>query len=522
MTKFSSKAAVASPVRSSPGRASTHEGGRGFRRSAKAELFLLAVSNMVSEDSFYEGSRERDERFRTLVRAVTLEDPSWVARFVPYLRGVMNMRSAAVVMAAEYALTLRTAPDPVRAQAPSVRSVISAAMLRADEPGEFIGYWKLRTGRVTLPGGVQRGVADAVARLFTEYAALKYDGKGRGIRLGDVIELAHPSAQTPAQGQLYQYLLDRRHHPDEIRADLDQLPMIRANLALDNIPAQQRRSFLGGADAPAKLKDAGVTWEELSGWVGGPMDEQTWRAVLPSMGFMARLRNLRNFDQAGLSDADVAPVVRMLSSRPSVARSRQLPFRFLAASRAASASRWAQPLEQALNLSLANVPALPGRTLVLVDRSGSMWAPLSQRSDLIRADAAAIFGTALAVRAEQADLVQFGFKSHQVAFTKGRSVLRVLEEFEELGGTYTAEALRKHYAGHDRVVVVTDEQVAHGQDVDRAVPPHVPMYTWNLAGYRVGHAPSGNANRHVFGGLSDAAFAMIPLLEVGRSQDWPF
>ncbi|MFJ8449707.1 hypothetical protein [[Kitasatospora] papulosa] len=35
--------------------------------------------------------------------------------------------------------------------------------------------------------------------------------------------------------------------------------------------------------------------------------------------------------------------------------------------------RWAAPLEQALGYSPADVPTLPGRTLVLVDRSDSMW-----------------------------------------------------------------------------------------------------------------------------------------------------
>lgn len=34
--------------------------------------------------------------------------------------------------------------------------------------------------------------------------------------------------------------------------------------------------------------------------------------------------------------------------------------------------------------------------------------------------------------------------------------------------------------------------------------------------------PSGTAGRHTFGGLSDAAFRMVPLLEAGRNADWPW
>ncbi|GLY31327.1 TROVE domain-containing protein [Kineosporia sp. NBRC 101731] len=526
MGKFSirsaGRAAVASPVKSDGRRGATHEGGRGYGRDAKSELYLLAVTNMVSENTFYEAASDRDQRFRALVHAVTLEDPSWIARFVPYLRDGMNLRSASVVMAAEYALALRGAPESTRAQAPSVRTVIGAALRRTDEPGEFIGYWKLRTGKVTLPGGVQRGVGDAVARLFSEYGALKYDGRSHGVRLGDVIELTHPRAGSAAQGDLYTYLLDRRHHPDEVRAGLGRLPMITANRALDEMPQEQRAAFLREPGAPARLTEAGFTWEELSGWLNGPMDAAAWGAVLPSMGFMARLRNLRNFDKAGLTDAAVAPVIAMLSDPVKVARSRQFPFRFLAAYRAAPSLRWAYPLEQAVNHSLAAVPSLPGRTLILIDRSGSMWAPLSARSDLNRADAAAIFGTALAARAQDATLVQFGTTSQVVARKKGESVMKVLDRFGDLGGTNTASALRERYAQHDRVVIVTDEQVSQGQNVDAAVPPQVPLYTWNLAGYQAGHTPSGHANRHTFGGLTDAAFRMIPLIEAGKSADWPF
>ena len=74
-------------------------------------------------------------------------------------------------------------------------------------------------------------------------------------------------------------------------------------------------------------------------------------------------------------------------------------------------------------------------------------------------------------------------------------------------------------------MLVTDEQAWSGRsgaDPVGAVPADVPVYTWNLAGYRFGHGPSGVGRRHTFGGLTDAGFAMIPLLEAGRSGGWPF
>ena len=111
---------------------------------------------------------------------------------------------------------------------------------------------------------------------------------------------------------------------------------------------------------------------------------------------------------------------------------------------------------------------------------------------------------------------------------RGESLLRAIERWKAggfflNGGTDTGAAVRRHFAKHDRVVIVTDEQATWaGGDVDTAVPPTVPVYTWNLAGYRRGHAPSGSGNRHTFGGLTDQAFRMIPLLEAGRNAAWPW
>lgn len=156
-----------------------------------------------------------------------------------------------------------------------------------------------------------------------------------------------------------------------------------------------------------------------------------------------------------------------------------------------------------------------------------MFDGVSAKSGLSRADTAALFGTALALRSEHADLVEFGTHSQPVQFRGAESVLRVISRFTSMGGTNTAGAVQLHYREgfHSRVVIVTDEQAwggYYGAEPASYVPAHVPVYTWNLAGYRHGHGPSGTGNRHVFGGLADASFRMIPLLETGHDAKWPW
>ncbi|NMO34181.1 TROVE domain-containing protein [Streptomyces sp. GMY01] len=525
MARFNTKTArprSASPVATTGRALRTYEGGRGHERDARSELFLLAVSNLVSQQTFYESAGDRDDRFARLVRELAVADPSWTAGLLGWLRGEGNMRTASLVGAAEYVRARLTAGAT---DGPTGRQVVASVLQRSDEPGELLAYWTAAYGR-NVPKPVKRGIADAVRRLYHPKSLLKYDTASKGYRFGDILNLVHasPDPAKPWQGELFRYALDRRHHPDTAVPPAA-LPLLTAHRELMALPVERRRAVVTGPGGAERLAAAGMTWEALAGWLQGPMDKAAWEAVIPSMGSMALVRNLRNFDEAGVSDEVAARVAAKISDPAEVARSRQFPFRYLAAYQHAPSLRWAYPLEQALGHSLANVPALPGRTLVLVDRSGSMfWSRVSERSQLTRADAAAVFGAALALRAADADLVQFGSTSAAVEFRRGESVLKVLERFGDLGGTDTTEAVRRHYRGHDRVLIVTDEQYSahrHG-DPTAQIPDRVPVYTWNLEGYRAGHGPSGTGNRHTFGGLSDSAFRMVSLLESARDADWPW
>lgn len=506
-----------SPVVSTGPTGRTYEGAPGWAREAKSELFLLAVTSMAGEDTIYESAGERDARLAGLAGRAAVDDVDWLIRLVTWVRDTAHLRSVAVAMAAE-GVAARLAAGEHGGN----RQLVAAALRRPDEPGELVAYWLARHGRA-LPKPVKRGTADAVRLLYTERAVAKYDTPTAAVRFGDVLELTHPAPSAAWQGDLFAHAISRRHgRGPELPASL---PVLRAREQLLAEPHDARRDVLLASDGVQRLQAAGMTWESVAGWLGGPLDAQVWERLVGVMGYMALLRNLRNLDQAGVGDDVAQRVSAHLADPDEVARSRQLPLRFLSAYRSAPSLRWAPALEAALQLSLRNVPALPGRTLVLIDRSGSMFGPLSARSKVTAADAAALFGAALAARAQSADLVQFGTGSAVVRPRPAESLLRVLEGFGNLGGTETAAAVRRHYRRHDRVLIVTDEQAWggwRGQEPTAAVPAHVPVYTWNVAGYRFGHGPSGAANRHTFGGLSDGAFVAVPLLERGHDAPWPF
>lgn len=537
---------VGSPIRAErkpSGR--SHEGGVGYAREEKSELFLLAVSSFYGEDTFYEKAKDGGNRYARLIRAVAVKDPDWTSKFLKWLRNDANMRTAAIVGAAEYAVARRAATQAWSQKNPeiTVRKVVASVLQRADEPGEFIAYWRANV-QASLPSGVQRGIADAVLRLYTEYSYLKWDSTRDAYRFADVLNLIHAGdmagsyikGKVPWKGAWQKdlfWLIQERAYGRSPELP-DSLLMLAKNQHLRSLT--DSRAWLD----PMILRDAGMNWEDVLSAMGSKISKRDlWTALAPSMGVMALIRNLRNMDEAGVSDEVAEAVGRVISDPEQVAKSKQLPLRYLAAYRAVKHSlRWSHPLEKALQLSLSNVPLVGGRTLILVDTSTSMRAPFSKDGTVARWDAAVLFALALAERCEFPEVVSFSSSAYYWGDKRGantkvfarkpsEALLAGISRWERDGyflggGTDTALALRQHYKDHDRAVIVTDEQ--EGVDpieVSKSMRQDRPLHTINLAGYAKGHAPSTGL-RFTFGGLTDQTFLALSLAEAGAQARWPW
>jgi hypothetical protein len=257
---------------------------------------------------------------------------------------------------------------------------------------------------------------------------------------------------------------------------------------------------------------------------------------------MALIRNLRNFDEAGIDDETAAKLAARIADPAQVARSRQYPYRFYSAYENAPSLRWGHALDQALTHSLGNIPVLPGRTLVLIDTSASMESKMSGKSTMSLVTAAAIFGLAWKLK-NVANVDVYGFADGQFVVDSvkpGASLLKSVEIFTDLigrvgHGTHIEHAVRSTYKNHDRVIILTDMQTfptgtrsmySYGYgtgDVSSAVPARIPVYAFNVAGYSNTAMPvvPGN-NRYELGGLTDRMFELPKLLESGVRGVWPW
>ena len=493
----------------------THEGGMGYLRSPRKELFLQAVTEMA-EDTYYESASARQTRMAENVRIVVAEAGGWewLCNFATWLRRDAGMRSASVMVAAE--TVAASGSRLANAQGLTPRELTSVVCFRADEPAEMLGYWLTNHGR-QIPSPLKRGIADAAVRLYNERNALKYDGQSRSIRMGDVIELTHPTPKNPEQSALFKFLIDRRHNRDDL--DLNQLPMAHKDYFLMKLNEEDRlRAFEQGV-----CQEAGWSWERVAGWLPGGLTAQAWETMIPSMGYMALLRNLRNFDQAVISKEAKNFVKAKLANPEEVARSMQFPYRFFSAWQATGSMTWGSVLEEAMELSTNNIPEFGGRTLILVDTSGSMQSSVGgAHSQAMRCDVAALFGAALASKnMGRVDLAIYAITSAPFFIQPGSSILRVVEAMKgRIGsvghGTNTWQSVYDQYKDHDRVIVLTDEQ-SH----DSGLNPGCFMHFINLAGYKVG---TGYPNGQTFsyGGFTDSMFRLLPILEAGVSERWPW
>jgi 60 kDa SS-A/Ro ribonucleoprotein len=398
----------------------THEGAPARNISVELQLRRSVLACMLWEDQFYESGIEIAKRISALVPKVSAEK---VAALAVEARERMNLRHAPLLLVREMARH--------QTHRHLVGETLARVIQRADELAEFVAiYWK--DGKQPLSGQVKKGLAAAFTK-FDAYALAKYDRAGQ-VKLRDVLFLSHAKPKDAAQAALWKQLVEGTLMvPDTWEAALSATGQSRAG------------------------------------------KREVWERLLREnkLGALALLRNLRNMKQAGV---DETPILLALANMNT---SRVLPFRFLAAAR--HVPQWEEDLELAMLKSLASQPKLRGKTVLLVDVSGSMDAALSRKSEMQRTDAANGLAVLLREVAEQVSVYTFSDQLVQVPARRGFALRDAIAHSQAHSGTYLGRALTELNESYDRLIVITDEQ-SH----DRVPNPRGNGYVINVASYKNG------------------------------------
>lgn len=373
----------------------THEGAPAVPpRSDLAALRRTVASCLLWENEFYEDGIAIGDRIAALAARV---DPMELAALAVEARTRMKLRHAPLWLL----IALMKADTAGKVD---VAGTVADVIRRADEMGELIAlYWK--DGRRPLPAAMKRGLARAFGK-FDAYQLAKYNRRGTAVSLKDILRLVHPKPADEAQAAMWKQVID------------------------------------GSLAAPD-------TWEVALS--GGADKKETFERLLGEgrLGYLALLRNLRNMAESLVDPDLVRDAILARRGAENV-----LPFRYVAAARAAP--QFEPALDEALCAAVEAMPVLTGRTIVLVDVSGSMMWPLSKRSDLNRLDAAAALASVIH---GQLRVFTFSEEVVEVAPRRGMAGVDAIIASQPNHGTLLGRAVeRMNRLPHDRLIVITDEQ----------------------------------------------------------------
>lgn len=473
-----------------------HEGATAFALDGQTELYSAVVTTSLN-DKFYEKADERMERIRALIAK---NDPAFVARLAIYARTQMNMRSVPLVLAVELAKQ--------QSGGGVVRKAVQGVVKRADEITELLAYYQVANKRAgtkklnKLSKQVQHGLA-AAFNTFDEYQFAKYNRAGE-VKLKDALFIVHPKATSDAQQAIFNKIA---------KGELETPYTWETELS-----ALGQQIFANADEKDGAFRQK---WEEL--------------ITSGKLGYMALMRNLRNIIEADVSAVVIDEVCARLGDGHAVAKSKQLPFRFLSAYRevkkisSGAVPKVLDALEQAVQHSAANIRGFDRDTSVVIacDVSGSMQNPVSAKSKIRFYDIGLMLGMLLQVRCENVQTGMFG-DTWKIINLSRKSVLANVQEFYrregEVGyatnGHLVLEDLIRRTSVVDKVMMFTDCQLwvnlVGVWKQYKAIAPNAKLYLFDLAGH--GNTPIDVKIDDVYliAGWSDKIFDVLAALEEGQ------
>lgn len=356
---------------------STNKAGGLSYDPATPEMALYKVTvNQMLEDTYY----VEDEQALSQVKqafnvCAETGNQEFVLELAAYARNEMGNRDIAVLLYVLAANDDRFTPeDP--AEAVGVRDYGPRILRRMDEPMTALAMHDHIEGG-TAPKALKKGISDAIAAMLGDdydtgaYRLQKYTQSNREINIWDAVNRSHVRAYAGVEEET---------HRDELMTQLMEGPL---------------------TDHPASPLPAAKTWEEVISDRGSD-DPDAWRDALEGnvdgtsrgMGLMARVMNIRNMLEAGVSGDEIFGDDEM----ERVKHSRMFPFRFYTAYQAYQNEPGINDrhvesfLEDAIQELVSNVPDTWGDTAVGIDLSGSMNSPVSNRSVTEMSDLSSFFG----------------------------------------------------------------------------------------------------------------------------------
>ncbi len=413
-------------------------GGSAYQRSDKAALAQYAATGCLN-GTYYASGGQQLEAVLALLQEM---EPEFVAKTAVYAREAGFMKDMPALLCAHLStvdLRLLAAVFP--------RVIDNAKMLR-----NFVQI--MRSGVVG-----RKSLGTAPKRMILDWLESRTDDQifrgsvGNDPSMADIIKMVHPKPSRLLRESLYGYLLGREWNlgslPQPVR-DYEEYKTARSRLGLvtPDVPFQM-------------LTSLDLTTAE-------------WKAIARQAPWQMTRMNLNTFARHGVFDDPelTSMIAERLRDKDAIAKARVFPYQLMMAYKAAADVPHAisEALQDAMEIAVANVPKIEGKTYVFPDVSGSMtWSSVTGHrkgsTSAVRCiDVAALVAAAL-LRANPSTIV-IPFETQEltnVRLNPRDTVLTNAQRLASIGGGGTncsapLAHLNRAQATGDLVVYVSDNE----------------------------------------------------------------
>lgn len=433
------------------------------------KLRLVSMLNTLKlQPQFYRSENDQMRELRDLIERIGIEDPYFVAKAIVYSRCMgEGMRTINHLAAALLAPLCSGQEWAKRFFGPfEKKGKKNGTIFRLDDMSEIKDAW-FALGQKGLTAAMRKGFAD-VLETADLYSLAKYKDT-----VIDISNLVHP---------------DSKLSKAEIEVEGKKMKAIDAimrgiTIAADTWEVAQSEA---GQEVAKAVKEGKLTKAEAEK-VLAEAKADNWESLLKDgrLGVLAALRNIRNILKNPREEM-INDWIKLITDPAKVRQALILPIHFDLAydivDNEFGSNKYANKVRQALQdgyvAAMPNLKAaLPGKTLVVIDCSGSMggyrvsdgkkgydyWsssrASQTQMASYKAGLIAATFASAL-----DADVIQFGSSAKWASYNKHANVFKMAQE---LGGAWYGstnpaaafELIRRERKAYDRIIFISDNEV---------------------------------------------------------------
>ena len=427
--------------------------------SLSDELRLISMLNTIKlEPQFYRSENQTMRELRDLIERIGLKDPYFVAQAIVYSRclgeGMRSVNHLAAALLApfisgkEYAKRFYGLWDKKEKK--------GGCIYRVDDMSEIKDVYAA-LNKSTLSNSMKKGFA-AVLEALDTYQLAKYKDT-----VIDMANLTHPkSALSKA----------------EIVVDGKKMKVIDALMQGITVSADtwEVANSEAGQEVAKAVKAGKLTKAEAEVTLANAKNDN-WEAMLTEgkLGILAAIRNIRSMLKSPRKEV-VDALCKLVSNGEAIRNGKIMPYQIDYAyevvkkefSNSADGRRIMEALLKGYEYAVPNLAeALPGRTCVMVDCSGSMntyCTQAGQRSNIATsaAEKAGLIAATIA-KATNADVVRFGSHAEFYSYDPNESVFSLGRKIghDNMGGTSIPSAfelIRTAKRQYDRIILLSDNE----------------------------------------------------------------